>query len=145
MTAATAIVSIIVLLAIAGVAVFQKQQTHSSPHDRPSGTDLIGIPAQGIPTLIEFGMARCAACKAMQGVLNELRETHPDKLKVLSINISEHPETAAEWRILAVPTQVLLDAQGKELNRHMGFYSAAAIRADFASNGIVLQVPEPSL
>jgi thioredoxin 1 len=41
-----------------------------------------------------------------------------------------------QFSVKALPTQVFLDAQGKELARHTGFYLKDSIVALLASNGV---------
>lgn len=74
----------------------------------------------------------------MHRVLDELKATHGDDLQLVSINILEQPERVREWKVIAIPTQVLLDGEGRELGRHVGFLSADAIRARFAEAGFPL-------
>lgn len=97
------------------------------------------IAGNGQPTLIELGMNSCASCKAMHRVLDALRAAHGEHLRVIAIDIRERPELVAAWRVLAIPTQVLLDGEGREVDRHLGFLSAEAIRARFAAQGLPLK------
>lgn len=90
------------------------------------------------PTLIEFGLNGCVSCEAMHQILDELRAAHGDRLRVTLVNIQEQPELADQWEIIAIPTQILLDGQGREFSRHMGFLSAEAIRARFAAHRLPL-------
>jgi len=46
----------------------------------------------------------CPPCRAIGPVLEELAAEHPDTLAVVKINSDLSPRTAAEHRILAVPT-----------------------------------------
>jgi thioredoxin 1 len=135
-TLALAVVAL-VLVAIAGYAWLSPTRGAD-----PTATGLhpAGVDTAGLPTLVELGMDSCAACKAMHGVLDELRAAHPGALQIVEINISAQPESVRDWRILAIPTQVLLDARGRELDRHIGFLSADAIRTRFAAQGIELTV-----
>jgi thioredoxin 1 len=95
----------------------------------------------GLPSLLEFGMDSCASCRAMKSQLDKLRARHPDSLRVVSINLMEERELANQWRILAMPTQILLDANGQEVDRHLGFITADAILARFAVAGVSLDPP----
>ena len=95
----------------------------------------------GLPTLMEFGMDSCASCRAMKSQLDRLRASHPDSLRVVNINLMEQRELAKHWRILAMPTQILLDADGQEVDRHLGFITADAILARFAGAGVSLDPP----
>lgn len=95
----------------------------------------------GLPTLLEFGMDSCASCRAMKSQLDKLRASHPDSLRVVSINLMAERELAKQWRILAMPTQILLDANGQEVDRHLGFITADAILVRFAVAGVSLDPP----
>lgn len=83
-------------------------------------------------------MDSCASCRAMHRVLDELRESEAGRLRVIMVNVIQEPDTTAQWRIRAIPTQVLLDGQGQEIDRHLGFLSAQAIRERFAALGLPL-------
>lgn len=96
------------------------------------------IASGGRPTLIELGMNSCASCKAMHRVLDELRATHGEALQIVAVDIREQPELVAALGVVAIPTQVLLDGEGREIARHVGFYSADAIRERFAALGLPL-------
>jgi thioredoxin 1 len=92
----------------------------------------------GRPTLVELGSTSCASCRAMQPVLAELRAFHGEQLDVRSIDVFQRRDAIAEWDVRAIPTQVFLDGNGRELERHLGFLSAAGVRAVFARHRIRL-------
>lgn len=106
-----------------------------------AGPTLAAALAQPRPTLMEFGMDSCASCRAMQHQLERLRKTHPETLQVVSINLMEQRDLAEQWRIRAMPTQILLDADGSEVDRHLGFISADALLGRFADAGVDLGEP----
>lgn len=83
-------------------------------------------------------MDTCASCKAMHKVLDELRGAHAGRLRVITVNVMQQPEATAQWRVMAIPTQVLLDGAGREVYRHLGFLSAEATRERFAAHGMPL-------
>ncbi|MBP8284487.1 MAG: thioredoxin family protein [Chromatiaceae bacterium] len=90
------------------------------------------------PTLMEFGMDSCASCRAMKGQLDQLRARYPETLRVVTVNLLEQRALAEQWRIRAMPTQILLDAEGQEVDRHLGFITADALLARFAVAGVSL-------
>jgi thioredoxin 1 len=108
------------------------------PTGTPVGSPPDPIAGNGQPTLVEFGMDTCASCKAMHQVLDELRTGHAGRLRVITVNVMQQPEETAQWRVRAIPTQVLLDGAGREVYRHLGFLSAQAIRERFAAHGMPL-------
>lgn len=73
----------------------------------------------------------------MQPVLEELARKHAGKVEVRMIDLRE-PEgerLALAHRVTLLPTQVLLDAAGKERFRHEGAIALADLEAEFARLG----------
>jgi|APFre7841882724_1041349.scaffolds.fasta_scaffold95183_1 hypothetical protein len=52
--------------------------------------------------------------------------------------MAHQPGATVYWRVMGIPTQVLLDGMGLEVYRHIGSLSAQAIREGFAPHGIPL-------
>lgn len=104
----------------------------------------VGPITGGWPALVELGSTSCASCRAMQPVLAELRAKHGERLDVRSIDVFKQRDAIAEWDVRVIPTQVFLDGTGRELERHIGFLSAAGVRAVFARHRIHLDVAERS-
>ncbi len=48
-------------------------------------------------------------------------------------------ELTSQWKVRVIPTQVLLDGEGREFYRHMGFLSAQAILERFSAQGLPLE------
>jgi thioredoxin 1 len=109
------------------------------------GPALAAALARPQPTLMEFGMDRCASCRAMEHQRTRLRGAYPETLQIVSIHLTEQRAMAEQWRIRAMPTQVLLDGEGNEVGRHLGFISADALRARFAAAGVTLGEPVAEL
>jgi thioredoxin 1 len=94
--------------------------------------------AAAIPRLLELGSNRCMACQQMAVVLDALRASQGAKLRVEFIDVMENPELGEPYQITLIPTQVLFDASGKELYRHIGFFSHDDILAKFRALGVKL-------
>jgi thioredoxin 1 len=124
-----------VALVLTGLGLYR---WFGGPARTPVGAASDPIAGNGQPTLVEFGMDTCASCKAMHKVLDELRAAHAGRLRVVTVNVMQQPEATAQWRVMAIPTQVLLDGAGREVYRHLGFLSAQAIRERFAAQGMPL-------
>lgn len=77
-------------------------------------------------TFLEFGAKGCSACKRMESVMTEIRAKYPTQVNVVFINIMlpESQRLMKYFGIAAIPTQVLLNKEGKEYFRHTGYYSA---------------------
>lgn len=80
-------------------------------------------------TFLEFGSKGCSACKQMESVMQEIKDLYPTRVKVVFINVSEkeNQELSQYFGIAMIPTQVLLDKNGREFFRHTGFYSTEDI------------------
>jgi len=93
---------------------------------------------KGLPRLVDLGSTTCVPCKMMTSVLDDLSSGYKGKLAVEFININEDREAAQQYNIRAIPTQVFIDASGKEIFRHEGYYPKEDILAKFKELGINL-------
>jgi len=77
-------------------------------------------PRQGKPALYEFGAGYCYSCKEMEKVMAELKISHGDKVEFRMVYVDKEEELFKQYKIMLIPTQVFLDASGKEVDRHIG-------------------------
>jgi thioredoxin 1 len=85
-------------------------------------------------TLLEFGSTGCTACKQMEPVLEEFRQLEKPKVNVVFLNIMQ-PENLSQMKffgVSAVPLQIVLSREGKEIYRHYGYISAPELLSKFA-------------
>lgn len=92
-------------------------------------------PAAKPPKLLDLGSTTCIPCKQMAPILEELKKELAGKIDVEFVNVNEKPALAEKYKVEFIPTQVFLDASGKELFRHVGFYAKAEILAKFRELG----------
>lgn len=85
--------------------------------------------ASGLPTIVEFGAKTCASCREMEVILDSVARQTVGKAHVLLIDISKDYEAAQVFQIRLMPTQVFFDAQGHEVDRHMGKLPEAEVIA----------------
>lgn len=80
-------------------------------------------------TFIELGSVNCIPCRQMQPIMKEIEEKYPEKVKVVFYDVwtKEGQPYATQYGIRVIPTQVFLDADGKEFFRHEGFFPLAEI------------------
>lgn len=76
--------------------------------------------AQAKPSLYEFGSKYCVPCKEMQKVMADLKTSHGDQVEFRLVYVDEERPLFEKYHIVLIPTQVFLDASGKEVDRHMG-------------------------
>jgi thioredoxin 1 len=80
-------------------------------------------PAKGKPALYEFGSKFCIPCKEMKVVMAALQASHGDQVEFRMVYVDEEKPLFGQYKIVAIPTQVFLDASGKEVDRHLGALS----------------------
>lgn len=76
--------------------------------------------------LLKFGAKWCNPCKLLKPALESLSKDLSDTLVVLDSDIDDNPELSAKYRVMSVPTMILL-LNGKELSRKIGNTSRATI------------------
>lgn len=91
-----------------------------------------------LPRLLDLGADKCIPCKQMAPLLEELKKEYAGKLEVVFIDVWKDGKTGQAYGIRSIPTQIFYDADGKELSRHVGFFSKADILGRFKEHGIEL-------
>jgi thioredoxin 1 len=92
-----------------------------------------------LPRLLDLGAGKCIPCKMMAPILEELRKDYAGRLEVLFIDVWQDPDAGKSYGIEAIPTQIFFDAEGKELFRHVGFYSREDILGKWKELGVELK------
>ena len=82
-----------------------------------------GAPSSGKPALYEFGAGYCVSCKEMAKIMDELKGQYGDQFEVRMVYADKEKDLFKEYKIMLIPTQVFLDAAGKEVDRHIGALS----------------------
>lgn len=77
---------------------------------------------EGKAVMLELGSVGCLPCEQMKPVMEKLRTNYGGKLEVFFVDVRKDRDTARQFGVFAIPTQVFLDKSGKEFHRHMGFY-----------------------
>ncbi|MEI6633261.1 MAG: thioredoxin family protein [Chlamydiota bacterium] len=96
-------------------------------------------PAHRIPRLVDLGRTFCIPCKKMAPILAGLKVEYAGRLDVEFIDVGDNPDAARNYGIRLIPTQVFIDASGKELSRHEGFMAKEDILAQWKKLGVELK------
>jgi len=83
--------------------------------------------AKARPALYDFGMGMCFSCKQMEKILEAVKSKYGHQVEVRLLNVDQEKDLFKQYKIIAVPTQVFLDDQGKEVDRHLGLFPEAEL------------------
>ena len=70
------------------------------------------------PVLLDFFASWCGPCRMVAPILDEIAEERED-IKVCKVNIDEQPELAHRYRIMTIPTLMVLK-DGKIVEQSIG-------------------------
>jgi thioredoxin 1 len=130
MSKKSAFTAFVVTLIIIGALV------HLSPARAKDYSPGMKIPVKGMVTMVDIGAATCIPCKMMAPILEKLDKEYKGKAAIIFLDVRFHRETAISFGINGIPTQIFYDANGKEVQRHLGYMSEAAIVAQFKKMGV---------
>lgn len=94
------------------------------------------LPVKGMVTMIDLGAKKCIPCKMMAPIMEKMERKYEGKAAVVFIDVWEHREQAARFRIRAIPTQIFFDSDGQEVYRNEGFMPEKTIVAILEKLGV---------
>ncbi len=92
--------------------------------------------ASGKPSVVDFGADGCRPCEMMAKVLKALRKEYADRVNFVFVHVRKEPVLAARFGIRSIPVQILFDAEGREVFRHVGFIPQEAIEEKLREMGV---------
>ncbi|MFE2642694.1 thioredoxin [Streptomyces nigra] len=54
--------------------------------------------------LVDFWAEWCGPCRAVSPILDQIAAEHPDRLRVVKLNVDENHVTADQYQVVSIPT-----------------------------------------
>jgi thioredoxin 1 len=138
-----AIIAALAVVFVGAILIREGQRRSAAPNDAPAA-DEQPEQAAALPRLVDLGSTTCVPCKMMAPILEELSREYVGQLIVEVIDVHTNRVAGDLYGIRVIPTQIFLDATGKERFRHEGFMAKEAILAKWAELGVNLRSPAPT-
>ena len=87
-------------------------------------------------TFLEIGSVGCIPCKKMQPIMKSIETRYGDQIKVIFHDVRKEKDVAEKYKVNLIPTQVFMDAKGKEIHRHVGYYPESEIDEFLLKQGL---------
>ena len=91
-----------------------------------------------VPVIVDFWAPWCGPCRMVAPVLDRLAARHAGRLKVVKLNVDEHPDVAARFGAQSIPLLVLIK-DGAEAARIVGAQPEPQLEAWLAPH-----LPQPA-
>ena len=82
-----------------------------------------------VPILVDFWAPWCGPCRVVHPILEEISAERDGELKIVSLNVDDNQQTAAQYEVLSIPTMILFK-DGAEAKRVVGALPKRRLEAE---------------
>ena len=80
------------------------------------------------PVLVDFWAPWCGPCRVVHPILEEM-DVEREDLRIVSLNVDDNQQTAAQYEVLSIPTLILFK-DGAEAKRIVGAMPKRRLEAE---------------
>jgi putative thioredoxin len=113
--------------ALKGAAATADQELIKSSTTAGFAKDVIEASRKAL-VIVDFWAAWCGPCKQLTPILEKVVKSYGGKVRLVTINVDEHPGIAGQLRVQSLPT-VYAFRDGRPLDGFMGAQPESAVRA----------------
>lgn len=73
-----------------------------------------------LPVLVDFTASWCPPCKMMKPVMDELAKAYEGKIRIVTMDTDQYPDTMTEYDVMGLPTFILFEG-GEPVKRIIGY------------------------
>ena len=123
-----AILSLVVLVACSN------KQTEANESTLDSTAIETAEVAANLPTVLDFSATWCPPCQQFKPIFEEAKEKYNGRVEMKTIDVDQNRELAQKYNISSIPAIIFLDAEGKEVNRKVGFMDKESLEEAIKTN-----------
>jgi Thioredoxin len=90
-----------------------------------------------LPSILYFTGASCTICHtAQKPALRALAESLDETIEIREVDIAAEPDVARQYRVMSLPTTIVLDAAGQVTDINAGFANTETLRRQLVDAGM---------
>ncbi len=99
-------IALLLTMSLAAVAIYYLLRAAHMRRMQPA------ISSPATPSLLYFRSDSCAVCPAQGRIIDQIAAQWAGRLHIERVDAEREPETAARYRVLTLPTTILIDPEG---------------------------------